>query len=107
MQIDIDGTVPGNYRIHTGVDITIGALKPAWQHIAITYDGTFMRTYLDGVLTGAADVPHADAGTVFSRFEAGRNRAANQYFRGSIDDLRVYDVAIPGSAVTALHASGS
>ena len=107
MQIDIDGGNPGNYRAHfKTVMLNIGQVTTSWQHVAVTYDGATVRTYCDGVLSVSSIVSRAMAGTLFSRLEAGRNRAGNQYFAGSIDDVRVYYAALSGAAIAQLAAMG-
>jgi hypothetical protein len=107
MQIDVDGGTPGTYRAHfKTVMVTIGTVTTSWQHVAVTYDGTSVRTYLDGVLVIQQTVVHAEAGTVFSRFEIGRNRGNNQYFAGSIDDVRIFDQALSGTTIAQLASMG-
>ncbi len=77
-----------------------------WNHVAITYDGSNIRFYLNGtldenivpvplrfksnteVLTLGVDLPGGD-----------------EYFRGFIDEARVYDRAISSEEVQALFRS--
>jgi hypothetical protein len=68
-----------------------------WVHIAVTYDGAIERLYRDGTeimtraLTGAII-----AGPTRIMVGAADNGAAliNEYFTGSIDDLRIYASAL-------------
>jgi hypothetical protein len=73
-----------------------------WHHITGTYDGTSMKMYLDGTLrnqmnvTGAIHYQYnnyvllgADAG-VYNQTD----RNCPLYFRGRLDEIRIYDVAL-------------
>lgn len=66
-----------------------------WHHLAATYDGTYIRTYLDGNL--AATSPPYPGGifvnsnplTLGTQIGCG-----NEYFGGSADNLRIWDRAL-------------
>ncbi len=73
-----------------------------WHHIAGTYDGKTMKMYLDGTLrnqmnvTGAIQYQYnnyvllgADAG-VYNQTD----RNCPLYFRGRLDEIRIYDAAL-------------
>jgi len=73
-----------------------------WHHITGTYDGKSMKMYLDGTLrnqmnvTGAIQYQYnnyvllgADAG-VYNQTD----RNCPLYFRGRLDEIRIYDVAL-------------
>jgi len=65
-----------------------------WYHVAATYDGSYMRTYANGVLVGT---PQAKTGLIYNdgttNIDIGRNFGGSQYFGGSIDDVRIYNYA--------------
>ena len=78
-----------------------------WHHITGTYDGRTMKMYLDGVLrnqmnaTGAIQYQYnnyvilgADAG-VYNQTDLN----CPLYFRGMLDEVRIYDVALAYSEV--------
>jgi len=78
-----------------------------WHHITGTYDGRTMKMYLDGVLrnqmnaTGAIQYRYnnyvmlgADAGAYNQT-----DRDCPLYFRGMLDEVRIYDVALAYSQV--------
>ena len=65
-----------------------------WHHLAATYDGYYMRIYIDGVLAGS----NAFAGTITVNtnpltigVQAG---FANEFFQGKVDDARVWKRAL-------------
>ena len=74
-----------------------------WYHGAVTYDGTTVRLYLDGVETGnwpeaAMSAPSADSFTV------GRGtQGASRHFNGSLDDIRLYNTALCAAEIDAIY----
>ncbi len=73
-----------------------------WYHLAATFDGTALRAYRDGVLittnTAASGVPTAETGTL----KLGRHATAAQFFRGTVDDARVYNKALSAQEIQAV-----
>ncbi|MCA0353706.1 MAG: hypothetical protein LCH85_17065 [Chloroflexi bacterium] len=70
-----------------------------WSHIATTFDGTTMRLYINGVeqansAAAAGKVPYP-----ISTLRVGR---IDNYFKGSIDELSLFDRALSASEVVAL-----
>ena len=78
-----------------------------WFHITCTYDGSTVRVYVNGVQQGTASV----SGTIFSSTNTitiGRwSGASTDFFRGSIDDVRIYNRALSAQEVALLYALGS
>ena len=73
-----------------------------WHHVAATYDGTTLRLYLDGVLDQQATQPAFN--TTGSNFRIGGRippLSVNEYFPGSIDEVRVYAVALSPANIVA------
>ncbi|MCA0154509.1 choice-of-anchor D domain-containing protein, partial [Winogradskyella vincentii] len=65
-----------------------------WHHVAAIYDGTTTTLYIDGVEdnSGAKTPPQLNDESFFIG-AAGKN-TPTQYFRGNIDEVRVWDVAL-------------
>ena len=69
-----------------------------WSHLAMTWDGSVVRVYRDGrqvasrALTGAA--PRSDG-----PLRIGGNAIWPEFFRGDIDELRVYDRALDAAEI--------
>ncbi|MEQ9306208.1 MAG: LamG-like jellyroll fold domain-containing protein, partial [Marinoscillum sp.] len=68
-----------------------------WHHIALTYNGSITRIYLDGLELSASVVLGSNSGTF-----AGHNPAPvaaaigsynGNYFDGQIDEVRIWDIA--------------
>ncbi len=87
----------------TSIPIQHENIRPGtWHHITGTYDGQKMKVYLDGILRNQMNVTGAilyqynnyvllgaDAG-VYNRTD----RSCPMYFRGSLDEVRIYDTAL-------------
>jgi fibronectin type 3 domain-containing protein len=74
-----------------------------WHHAAATYDGSYWRLYLDGVLDArlavkaeprADSIQHAALATAMN--SAG---AAAGYFQGALDEARIWNYARSGSQI--------
>ena len=89
-----------------------GALAPlnVWSHVAVTYNGAEVKTYLNGVLvqTVAASGPIQPRTTqlrIGGRQYMDTIAGFRQNFDGRIDDVRIYDLALSGAGVTSLYDS--
>ena len=77
-----------------------------WTHIAVTGDATGLRIYIDGVLSASNAVAYGTPNTT-SALLVGAETAYNEYFNGTIDDVRVYNRALSVSEVSTLYNLGS
>src|SRR5207244_2899749 len=64
-----------------------------WSHLATTYDGSVLRLYVNGVQTGSRAVTGTIA-TSTQPLRLGANVVSSQYFRGQIDEVRIYNRAL-------------
>jgi len=78
-----------------------------WYHIAVTYDESTYRLYVDAVQrdtdTSASGSPEYGTGGlgIAARF------GDRTFFNGAIDDIRIYHKEISASDVSALHDMGA
>jgi len=82
--------------VHIGDDVGSPGSKLAlnvWSHLATTYDGAKLRTYVNGVLVGQRNVRGAIA-VSRSALKIGGNAIWGEFFKGRIDDVRVYNRAL-------------
>jgi hypothetical protein len=71
-----------------------------WSHLALTYDGTTLRLYVNGNQM----VSHAATGAIRRTTDPlwiGGNRPYGEYFQGLIDEVRVYDRVLSPAEVRA------
>src|SRR6185503_4440102 len=69
-----------------------------WTHLATTYDGTTMRLYVNGVEVGSK----AYAGSIATSggvLSIGGNGVWSEYFKGWIDEVRVYNRALTATDI--------
>jgi hypothetical protein len=71
-----------------------------WSHLAATYDGTTLRLYVNGVQTAERVVGGAIA-VSDGALRFGGNAVWGEWFRGLLDDVRVYDRALSPSELAA------
>jgi Tol biopolymer transport system component len=87
-------------------------IKPAqvvdgqWHHCAGTYDGRFMRVYLDGREAGSLE----RAGKLQVQNDQvafiGSSSGDGEFFQGSLDDLRIYREALSAEQIAQLNQQG-
>ena len=61
-----------------------------WAHLAVTYDGTTMQLYVNGVQVAS----HAQTGAIATStnpLQIGGDSLYGQYFAGRIDEIRIYN----------------
>ena len=84
--------------------VTIGASVPTifspsalpvgvWSHLAMTYDGSDLRLYVNGVQVSTSPRT-GPIGTSASPLWIGGNSPYGEYFNGRIDEVRVYRAAL-------------
>ena len=74
-----------------------------WQHLAMTYDGKVLRLWVDGKPAGELQVGRPRvSGT--GGLAVGRRQDGYVYFRGRLDEIRVWNRALEPDALAA-HAA--
>lgn len=84
-----------------GIVFIKNAAPNTWLHIALTFDGTVYKTYLNGNLVNNVNRQGAISG-FFSSLELGYI-PAGVYLNGSIDELYIYNRALSQAEVTQLY----
>ena len=88
----------GGADYSTGQALAIGT----WYHIAITTDGTTVRTYVDGTQVASADEALNTQPAAVAIGSNGGTTSGTFYFPGYVDDVRVYDYALNPSQISEL-----
>lgn len=69
-----------------------------WTHLAATYNGTTMRLYVNGVQMASQAQTGAIA-TSINPLQIGGDSLYGQFFQGTIDEVRIYNVALTGAQI--------
>ena len=71
-----------------------------WSHLALTYDGGTLRLYVNGTQVGTQNRSGVIASST-NQLQIGGDSIYGQYFRGLIDEVRVYNTALTAPQVQA------
>lgn len=75
-----------------------------WYHLAATYDGEDLRAYKDGVLITNNSAPSGKPDAESATLKFARHSRYTDYFRGCLDDVRIYSCALNEAEVAALYS---
>ena len=100
----IYGSVPmGGARLGAPASEAEGAQPLAthtWTHLAVTYGGASMRLYVNGTQISSV----SGSGNILTTngvLQIGGDSVWGQYFKGAIDEVRIYDFALNQSQIRA------
>ena len=82
-------------------------LDGRWHHCAATFDGEFMRVYLDGREVGSLRRPGTIRTDPNTRGFIGSLNGESEHFQGALDDLRIYEAALTPAEIASLHKAGA
>ena len=75
-----------------------GSPQGQWSHLAVVFNGSQVQFYMNGALAStaalAASIRHAA-----TRCYLGADVSADQFFSGSLDDVRLYNRALTQAEV--------
>jgi len=107
-----DGTLRWAFNTSTGFDwVNTGVQIPfnAWSHIAITYSGGLVQTFINGTLAHSATLSGTlmsdGAGPTESITIGGRPDVASTLF-ATFDDLMIFDEALTSGDIDSLALAG-
>lgn len=73
-----------------------------WTHIVGTYDGSYLRIYVNGILSGTSSQPIS--GNIYNGSAALRfGYNSTGYLKGSLDEIAIYDHALRAPEVWSLY----
>jgi hypothetical protein len=80
-----------------------------WHHVATIADGTSIKNYFDGVFINQITMNTADYGTSTFNVHVGGGGAfdaTGNFFTGAIDEVAIFDKAIPAARIAAHFKAG-
>jgi len=87
---------------------TSGWPSGQWSHLVVTYDGSNMQTYRNGVALGSPTPVSGVLNNPLSpKVRIGKHHASEAMYSGGIDDVRIYNRALPASEISSLYRQGS
>ena len=84
--------------------LNVGSVIPymEWNHVVGTYDGSEMKIYVDGTLTGAQSASGGIT-TNTNPLSIGYQPGTREYFSGIIDEVRIYNRALTADEIKASY----
>jgi hypothetical protein len=87
-----------NINEDIGVTGTSAMVLDIWTHLAFTYDGSTLRMFVNGAEVSAQPAAGA-ATTTAGVLRIGGNAYWGEYFRGMIDEVRLYNRALTATEI--------
>jgi fibro-slime domain-containing protein len=92
---------------YTNIDSAVRVDFKKWYLLSVTWDGQNVKFYIDGVLkdtrTWQGTLPNSSAKLLIGSDPAG----ATEYFRGVMDDLRIYNRALSAAEIAQIPGSST
>ena len=74
-----------------------------WYHLCASYDGERLKTYTNGAFVADNPSPSGTSDNKESPLVFGRHSTVEQYFGGTIDDIRIYNYALGEAEIEAIY----
>jgi hypothetical protein len=96
----ISGSLTGAASVVARCPIALGQ----WTHIACAYDGTNLRIYRNGAIHQTVEGPSPSLSWNSGYAEIGSEGQA--FWKGALDELRIYNRALTVTEISAIHSGG-
>ncbi len=92
----------GYVRVGSDIDVTAPSALAlnTWSHLAVTYDGTTERLFVNGVQVATRAASGAIT-TSTGALRIGGNSIWTEFFQGRIDEIRIYNRALTAAEIVA------
>lgn len=115
LQVQLSNSAGTVFKDYTWTNGTAGFFTQiqTWQQVTVTWDGSTLKAYLNGVDQGVADTlttDNSDSQTNASRdITAGANQAGGNSMTGEYHSILIWDTALSENAIreTYNHGNGS
>ena len=114
---DVDNAEKLKCRLHDGTTKTVNTITPQlnqWYHMAVTWDGSTMKCYLDGVLEGSIAAGAIAPDNTNRPFSIGGASAflTGEFSQplaldGLVDEVEVYDRVLSQQEIQSIYSAGS
>jgi len=98
-----NASLPAGY-IHTNTDVGLNGTTAtplnSWTHLALTYDGAAMRMFVNGAQVSTRAVT-GSVSVASGALRIGGNSVWGEYFRGLIDEVRIYNRPLNAGEIQA------
>jgi hypothetical protein len=98
----VTGQRPVGY-VHTRKDLSAPGSSAVplntWTHLAMTFNGTSLRLYVNGALVRTQNTNDSAIISSPGALRIGGNAVFGEYFRGIIDEVRIYNRALAPSEI--------
>jgi len=79
-----------------GDDLYFGTANTNWNYIAVTYDGSSIKTYVNGVYVNTASIA---LNTPNAKLELGRRTYDGNYLNGNLDEVKLWSRTLSAEEV--------
>ncbi|MDO6596978.1 choice-of-anchor D domain-containing protein [Oceanihabitans sp. 2_MG-2023] len=76
------------------ISSSIAIPENEWHQVAVSYDGTTAKMYIDGVLDNTESLPAPTTTNQYFYIGAAGKNTPTAHFRGNIDEVRIWDTAL-------------
>jgi|GEM_PF-1797709 len=98
---------PGTNPINGGANTPVSASNlSGWHYLAGTYDGTFAKLYLDGVLMDSNIITYTLQNSTQPLLFGSETNNLGRFFNGNLDDIGLWNRSLSASEVQQLYTLG-
>ncbi len=83
-----------NGTVTQTITSTVVIPNSKWHYVAVSFDGVTAKLYIDGVLNRSANLSSSEINNFDFLIGASNATTPTRFFRGAIDEVRVWDIEI-------------
>jgi hypothetical protein len=109
-QVVWNAGVAGAYAMNTYVNAKTKITDALWHQIVVAWDGAAATVYLDGVASNTgpnAILPNSLENQIGTQCSGAGSTMCSLYLAGSVDEVSVYDQALPAARVQAHYVAAT